>query len=38
MNQTDDLVLDNGKERIFCGVGEDCWEFRGLQEDPTSPS
>ena len=21
-----------------CGVGEDSWEFLGLQEDPTSPS
>ena len=23
---------------LNCGVGEDSWEFLGLQEDPTSPS
>ena len=22
---------------LNCGVGEDSWESRGLQEDPTSP-
>ena len=29
---TDELMLLN------CGVGEDSWEFPGLQGDPTSPS
>ena len=29
---TEELMLLN------CGVGEDSWEFLGLQEDPTSPS
>ena len=25
-------------EMMFCGVGEDSWEFFGHQGDPTSPS
>ena len=25
-------------EMMFCGVGEDSWEFLGHQGDPTSPS
>ena len=29
---TEELMLLN------CGVGEDSWEFLGLQGDPTSPS